>query len=355
MNFGAHHYVPVLKVKRGEKKALEGIAAPLRSRITPLLEIVERSPVRASSVDRHLDTAFKGLADAVRPYRRCFIDTREMAPDGPSAAAAVFDRAAGEGMIFTPVTGISRTEDVTAALRHNANGIAVRLTRDEFEEGSLGRNIAAFLARNRLSHGEVDIIVDLGPVDNFVQDGVANFTSDFLNEVPDQIRWRTLTVSACAFPASMGVVNRNSYSLVERNEWKAWRDMLHANRQRLTRLPTYSDCGIQHPAGVEGFDPRTMQASASVRYAIPEDWLLIKGEGTRKNPPSQQFPGLANDLVNGSLRSYFTGANHCVGCESMRDAAGGVPGLGSLEVWRRLGTIHHITMVMDCMSSLPWP
>jgi hypothetical protein len=103
-----------------------------------------------------------------------------------------------------------------------------------------------------------------------------------LNEVPDQVRWRTLTISASAFPASMSGVNRNSFSLVERNEWKAWRDMLHANRRRLSRLPTYSDCGIQHPAGVEGFDPRTMQASASVRYAIPEDWLLIKGEGTAR-------------------------------------------------------------------------
>lgn len=355
MNFGAHHYVPVLKVKRGEKNALQAIAAPLRSQITPLLEIVERRSERASTVGRHLDTAFQGLVDAVRSYRRCFLDTREIAPDGSSAAAAVFDRAAGEGMIFTPVTGISRIVDVAAALRHNANGIAVRLTRDEFEEGSLGRNLAAFLARNDLNHGGVDIIVDLGPVDTLVQDGVANFTTDFLNEVPDHTRWRTLTVSACAFPASMGGVNRNSYSLVERNEWKAWRDRLHSNRRRLSRLPTFSDCGIQHPAGVEGFDPRTMQASASVRYTLSEDWLLIKGEGTRTNPPSQQFPGLANQLVYGNLQSYFTGANHCVGCESMRDAAGGAPRLGSLEAWRRLGTIHHITMVMDCMASVPWP
>ena len=65
VTFGADHYVPVLKVKRGEKKALQTIAAPLRSRITPLLEIVERNPDKASTIARHLDTAFKDLASAV--------------------------------------------------------------------------------------------------------------------------------------------------------------------------------------------------------------------------------------------------------------------------------------------------
>ena len=43
MTFDGHHYVPVLKVKRGEKAALLAVQSSLRSRITPLLEIVERS------------------------------------------------------------------------------------------------------------------------------------------------------------------------------------------------------------------------------------------------------------------------------------------------------------------------
>ena len=40
MTFGPHHYVPVLKIKRGEKKALAAIEPSVRQRITPLLEIV---------------------------------------------------------------------------------------------------------------------------------------------------------------------------------------------------------------------------------------------------------------------------------------------------------------------------
>lgn len=41
MTFGSNHYVPVLKIKRGEKKALQAISSTLQPEITPLLEIVK--------------------------------------------------------------------------------------------------------------------------------------------------------------------------------------------------------------------------------------------------------------------------------------------------------------------------
>lgn len=106
--------------------------------------------------------------------------------------------------------------------------------------------------------------------------------------------------------------------------------------------------------GVEGFDPRIMQVSASIRYTLPERWLLIKGESTRLTPPSMQFPRLATQLVYGHLQRHFAGAEHCAGCTAMKAAADGESGLGSAEVWRRLGTIHHITRVMQDLAVLPW-
>ncbi len=354
MTFGPHHYVPVLKVKRGEKKALRSISPVLHPRITPLLEIVERSGEGTRTVEAHLDNAFNDLADSVRPYSRCFLDTREIAPDGPAVATEVFRRATADGIALTPVTGISRSADVAASLQYRNQGIALRLTREEFEAGNLPANLDSFMSRHGLAPAETDLIVDLGRVDNLVVDGIVAFTRAFMADVPDHDRWRTLTVSACAFPYSMGGVERHSHDLVKRAAWIAWRDELHANRKSL-RLPTFSDCGIQHTVGVEGFDPRTMQVSASVRYALSDQWLLFKGESTRSTPPSEQFPILATRLVYGHLGSHFAGPGHCDGCASMKDAADGAPRLGSAEAWRRLGTIHHITTVMQGLASLPWP
>jgi hypothetical protein len=120
----------------------------------------------------------------------------------------------------------------------------------------------------------------------------------------------------------------------------------------LPRLPTFSDCAIQHPRGVEGFDPRIMQVSASIRYTLPEDWLLLKGESTRFKQPSVQFPDLATRLVYGHLRSHFRGATHCEGCASIKAAADGAPRFGSAEAWRRLGTMHHISTVAEQLRVL---
>lgn len=354
MTFGPDHYVPVLKTKRGEKKALQEIAASLRPRITPLFEIVARSPDKG--LPQHLETTFKDLAEATYPYTRCLLDAREIALDGPEAAAKAFERADSDGIRFTPVTGISRSADVSAALAHRDNGIAIRLTREEFEAGRIRQELPRFLAHHGLTPEQVDLIVDLGPVDNeLIATGVVNLTEQFLGDVPDHERWKTFTVSSCAFPQSMGRVQGRSEDFVDRVEWLAWRDGLHARRTKLRRLPAFSDCGIQHPSGVEGFDPRVMQVSAAVRYSLPESWLLIKGESTRSTPAILQFPELATQLVYGHLRSHFAGSAHCEGCRSAAAAADGDEGFGSAEVWRRIGTIHHITRTVGGLLSLPWP
>ncbi len=353
MKFGPGHYVPVLKVKQGEKTALRLVAADLKPRIVPLLEIVERKQDRAPTVEKHLDVAFKDLAGSVRAYSRCFLDTREIASDGASAAAAVFQRATEEGILFTPVTGISRSADVAAALGHPERGVALRLTREEFELGGLTERLWDFMAQHGLLPEQTDLIVDLGPVGELIAEGIGALSMGFLADVPTPGGWRTLTIAACSFPESMGGVTRHSHLLAERSEWCAWREGLYLRRYELPRLPTFSDGAIQHPSGVEGFNPRTMSVSAAIRYALPDAWLLIKGESTKSTLPTQQFPRLARLLSQGALAQYFAGAGHCAGCESIHAAANGSPGLGSAAVWRRLGTIHHLTRVVEDLAALP--
>ena len=353
MTFGPGHYVPVLKVKRGEKNALQLLGVNLRPHITPLLEIVEwqRSDNRPI-LSSHLDTAFRDLAKSLQRYPRCFLDSRELAPHGETAAEEVFRRAVRDAIPFIPVTGISRGADVSAALSHSERGVAIRLVRSEFEAGELSFRLPDFMARHNIGFEDTDLIVDLGPVEDMVTEGVARFATQFLADVPHPDSWRTLTVSASAFPLSMRIVERNSHSYSARTEWLAWRNHLR-DGGHVRRIPTYSDCAIQHPSGVEGFNPRIMPVSAAVRYALSDSWLLIKGESTRKRRAIVQFPQLAKQLVYGHLRDHFHGTAHCQGCASIKAAADGRPGLGSPEVWRRIGTVHHITEVTQALRSLP--
>ena len=353
MTFSSGHYVPVLKVKRAEKSALAGISFSLRQHILPLLEIVKRTD---ESVDKHLNTSFAGLAASLVGYHRCMLDARELAPDGTPGAKAAFDRAIAHGIAFTPVTGISRLDDVSSAIAlAQTHGIAIRLTEANFESHGLPGDLTSFLLHHHILPSTVDLIVDLGDVGDLIPAGIMHKTRHFLDDVPNKGQWRTLTVTGTAFPRGMGIVERNSSKSISRAEWLAWRDGLYRQRASLERLPTYSDCAIQHPLGVEGFDVRYMQASPTVRYALDHEWLLIKGETSRATPAREQFPNLATQLVYGHLQGQYRGRSHCEGCRLVQNSANGLPRLGSPEIWRKIGTIHHITTVRDGLEALQWP
>lgn len=356
MTFGPAFYMPVLKNKRGEKAALQALSPQVRSWMVPLIEVTERraQPGKARTpLPKHLMNQFKDLPAAVAPFSRFFLDCREIESEGPTATADAFALAAL--LPFTPVTGISRTVDTVAVMANRKHGVAIRLTRAEFEAGVIPSGLPAFLKSHSLRHDETDLIIDLGAVDTMITAGVATLAAAFLADVPDRRLWRTLTMSGCAFPESMGVVDPRSNELVDRVEWLAWRDALYQGRGQLDRLPTFSDCAIQYPKGVEGFDPRFMSVSASIRITQTDEWLLVKGVSTEVVPAAVQFPGLATRLVYGDLKRFFAGVQHCTGCSQMVDAANGLPRLGTAEVWRKLGTIHHITRAVELISVLPWP
>jgi hypothetical protein len=350
--FDTNHYVPVLKIKQGEKQALELISDQHCARITPLLEIVARDGEKKPTFQDHLDTAFKGLAQGATRFPRCLLDAREIAPDGPAAAKEVFKRARAAGITFAPVTGVTRKVDVAAALAARNNGLAIRLTRQEFETGRLNGLLLAFLATHSLQAEEIDLIVDLGAVNQLIQAGVLSLAAQFIEVVPYLDRWRSFTLSSAAIPEGMGGIERHSFGRVRRIDWLAWLDV--CLKVRPPRLPSFSDCCIQHPKGVEGFNFQTMTPSASIRYTLDEDWLLIKGQSTKVEAIGKQLPKLATKLVKGVFKPHYRGASHCKGCQMIADSAGGKPKLGSATVWRRIGTIHHVEMVMEGMQAEPW-
>ena len=343
MLFGSDHYVPVLKIKRAEKAALAIIGGSHEDATTPLLEVVKRTD---KSLSDHLDTTFEKLALSLTKTAGCFLDAKELAPDGDPGADKVFSRATSEGIEYVPVVGLTRKAGNAPAIHHGEGSVALRLTREELEAGGITAAITQFMKANKSREEAVDLVMDMGDVGQMVSIGVSGLASKFLHAVPNHAAWRTFTISGCAFPKSMGGVGKHSFLLADRSEWVCWRDSLYKKRASLARLPTFSDCAIQHSEGVEDFDPVRMAASACARYAVNDWWLLVKGESTRKVRAGIQFPKIAKRVVNNVHGNHYQGIKHCAGCKSINDAANGAPKLGSPEAWRRLGTIHHVATVL---------
>lgn len=353
---GPRHYVPILKCKRGEKRALQLLAPWVRAMIMPMVEVVELRP--GKTLSEHLATSFRGLPDALPRGTSFYLDAGEIGVAAADAATEAFRRAEDLGLTFVPVCGPSRpaTENLAAVSRVQLGGVCVRLRRTELERGALRPALVTFMAQHGLSPSSTDLVLDMGAIEAMVVPGALAVARAFIGAIPDVSTWRNLVLAGCSFPKSMGVLGANQYTDVERVEWLTWRDYSSAAPEAVPRVPTYGDCAIQHPSGVEGFDPRVMQVSAAVRYTSGDSWLLIKGRSTRISPAREQFRALASVLApGGQLGGRFAGVDHCRGCADIAACASGAPNLGSAEAWRRIGTVHHITVVAEQLAALPAP
>src|SRR5574337_1803948 len=138
-----------LKLKRGEKQALATLPPSVSASVTPLFEIVEMKP--EDTLDKHLTRGFANLAASVGACAPYFLDAREIEPAGAAGAKKAFAKATQAGAPFVPVTGLSRTVDVAAAIQSSPNGLALRLTREEFESGRIPKDLLSFVASRELS------------------------------------------------------------------------------------------------------------------------------------------------------------------------------------------------------------
>lgn len=339
MTFGARHYVPILKGKRGEYGALKRIPSDQRSGFTPLIEMIPPSRHgKARLPDDVLEKAVAGLADGWSGA--CFVDfSRFSVPEQASAAAATLTAARGSSLQTIPVVGIDSSSklrsEISAAARKDKLGVSIRVGETQFEGNGIEAGLDELLAALGVSPSGVDLIVDLRDAPS------SHLARALLALVPDVAAWRTLTLAATAMPRSLASLPKFAVVKVPRKEWSSWR--LASEDPKNVRQPTFGDYGISHP-DFEDLDPRLMRPSAKIRYTDDNDFLLIRGTQYSKDP--QQFRRLSK-----AIRGVCS-CSHSWGDAFSTECAGGGK-TGSLESWIQAGTNHHIVHVTGQLASLP--
>lgn len=353
--FDQFHYFPLVKWKRAERMAISLLDPTVKSKITPIIEIIPiprdlDTGEQTKNLEDHVGSASKTIETAWGKDDLFYLDCEEISADqssdGHYGPSYMFAQAADSMLEFVPVIGLQRDAvQISAALNHSRRGICIRLTLDDFEKGTLQSDISLFLETHRLEAAQVDLILDLGSIEDQRLVIVREIARQFVESIPQASMWRTLIMLASAFPRDMGVVSKNDKNHVPRVEWLMWKQLM----SRDGRLPNFGDYGIQHPAGVEDFDPRYMTPSATIRYTSGDNWLLIKGESMKKKG-GEQFRQLSGILVQ---EPDYYGPQHCAGCLGISDCSLGNLPAKSLEVWRRLGTTHHFTVITEQLNQIP--
>lgn len=351
--FGNRHYIPILKWKRGEQRALAQIEASLTRFMTPVIEVVpSKRDLDTGEPKNPIDVVVADATESIvkswgtdRPF---FLEWNlifdEYTEPGLMPGRMLVESVAAAGLQAIPVTGLQRpVPDQELAVKYANKGLCIRITPDDFSN-SLSARISWFISNFDLTPNTIDVIVDLGDIETTKASMALMQAKMLLDAIPRIGEYRTLSLAASAYPRTRGsLVSGES---VSRTEWMVYR-ALAERRAVVSRLPSFADYGVQHPEFLD-FDPRFMTPSAAIRYTLPDEWLFVIGRNVRRHG-LEQFRVLSQQLV---VRDAFAGPQHCEGCKAILAIANGDRSPGNLETWVVICTTHHITEVANSLANL---
>ena len=373
--FNHKHYVPILRWRAAEKGALQNLKTEDRELITPLVELIMPQPrsdgnktrkkTPAELLKESIDIFLKDLptihSELLKYWGRetFFLDVQLL--DG-SIRAKSLEKILGNGkqldillvplLSVIPVVGFASDEQTIRAAvnfaKENDHGLCLRITESNFKEKSLASDVKAFIGNNSLDVKNIDLMVDFKIVDEQTShDSLVRK----INMIPYLKQWRTFIVASGAFPQDLSQPQfrePGQYD-IPRVDWTLWCQL----SKDLERPPSFADYTIQHPV----YLPRDSSSnpSASIRYALEDHWVILKGQGLRnkKGAGFKQYPAQAQLLVN--QKSIFKGDNFSFGDSYIAEKAKYIntKKTGNPRSWLEAGINHHLTLVARQIASAP--
>ncbi|MBN2239006.1 MAG: beta family protein [Dehalococcoidales bacterium] len=354
VGFGVNHYVPILKGKLGEFKAIGELTAEVKDQITPLFE-VPPIPINydtgkpAKSVDTHIKNFIPNINKYWGTGRSAFVDLNfipdKVMKNGQHPLNFVFQQARDLDLSLIPVIGLYRQQEYLSAVKEINNidhrGVCIRIEPVDIENEDLDELILTLEGELEVDVSEVDILIDLKEIQKDQIGLLVRSVRDVIRTLPNIDEWRTLTLVATAFPQTMSGFEPNSISLTARAEWQLWTTLFY-NSSKIPRMPTFGDYTVVHPELLE-IDPRYMQLGSKIKYTYDNDWIIVKGTSIRRGG-SDQTRHLCRDLI--ALDEYLK-QEFSWGDRYIQECADEIAGVGSQTTWVSVGVNHHITFVVN--------
>jgi len=366
--FDSKHYVPILKWKPAERQALEDLGIQEKKFISPLIQLVMPQPKQPKKGERE-KTQEEQLEEVILAIRSrmpeipaeilkawgnspIFIDfsllyNPSLRIEGLNQILTIGEKL---GLCLIPVVNLSSEEEikkVTSSLSKKFNhGLCLRIVYpDLIDIAELSQKIESFLKINNLVKENVDILVDLK--ETYEKGNKYLDFSGASQKIPHLLKWRTFIFASGAFPEDLTdcVVGENYR---DRLDWKNWIEQM--NSKKLERIPAFGDYTIQYPIYKES--ARFFTPSASIRYALEESWLIMRGQKGK----SVQY------LANASLLSQhakFFGDSFSVGDKYIAEKGKNLTKhlkankTGNATNWLTAGINHHLVCTAHQIANLP--
>jgi len=336
-------YVPILKGKAGEFRALQKLPSYIKDDIIPIIDLV---PNKQKKIAAHVQSIIKYF-EKWDIQRLIYVDgymlnDSVLLPTGIHPVQSVLTNLISKGYNVVPVLSDVVSFELKIILKDISleikKGIAIRIFVKTLEE--VNSNIEDILAFLQFKPDQIDLIIDLRSIIEADTHERINFVTRLFSTLIFLNHWRSITLSGGNFPIDFTELRADEVHSIQRKQWHVWRAFVMNNPER---IPAFSDYAISHPSLSELAGDQ-INASASIRYTHEENYYVYRGRGTRQHGYSQFFD-ISETLINNS--NHFYGIEHCEGDKFINRCGTFKDNTGNLTTWRWVGTVHHITVVVN--------
>jgi hypothetical protein len=326
-------YAPMLRSKAGEATALTNLVNSAKDRTRPVIHLVHKPPA-----------TFADAIIAAWAGRHLALDgTFQNAINGNAAGYThMFDRLGKGKVAIIPSLDYAADAVTLGAIQKlrgkYAPGLMIKVKPNQLHD------VTKWVTAQGWKQNEIDLVVWLTEIGGYDPDMLEPVvTKAVIDHIPNPSPWRSIILSASAAPKDHGdlVSGRTN---VPRLEWRVWSGVSKSVPYQID----YADFASVHPDLTDPPGYVMARATVSVRYAIDDYWIVIKGKptsGKSGQPMPVQYRAHAKALVADPAFAGLKTA--CWADDRIQKIAGGAPGGGSRSVWAGLMANRHLSLVAD--------
>ena len=368
------HYVPILKWKSAEQRALKDLKEEDKKQITPLIELVmpkvssiykdrekkiKKTPEEMTNemLQKFKEKRVKVIPKEILEFwgtAPILIDfsllhdgehTTQLKVDGMNA---IIPDGIALGLSLTPVVGLNDDTEIRSAVcalaKKCGHGFCLRISAsDLMDVAKLNEKITTFLGACGVDEKDIDLLIDVKAISE--KAGVYLQYVSFTQQIKNLNKWRNFIFSSGAFPEDLSECKFGDPSFLSRFDWINWVEYFKNKSTELTRIPTFSDYTIRNPIFKESL--QFYHSTTSIKYTLEDTWMVMKG----KVREYELYLASANLLANSE---HFSGEDFSAGDKFIAEKAKHYPaymknkklkGTGGSEDWIYMGINHHLTLV----------
>lgn len=352
-------YMPILKWKMGERRAVASLPPAQHDIVAPLFIIppvgaFDHEEKRALSPAEHITSFGPRLYDACGK-RVVFVDGLHIDDEiyrlerKTHPLTELLERAHLAGAIACPATSIDRSKEYQEAVARFCKNdkrlpICIRVTPRQLESSTLRDDLQALIVAIDCMPERAVLVLDFAAMQITDAEGFADLVATTINTLPLRDRWLNIVTALTSFP-DRPKVRAGECMRVPRVDWEVYKALINKHDE-LARFPAFGDYANEYPIFREAV---RVSPVAQFRYSTSKEYLIEKGRTTKKpNGYGAIFP-VADALT---AKEDFAGPDFCEGDRFIYELSKRQRGHSSAPTWRWASTLHHLTLVCRSMRAL---